>query len=94
MRIGTAGAGGGRMSASSNEKNSLAALVGSPLKSPRSATRDASCVGPGGGVDPADLDLVAVFAADANPEDQPPRRALGQGGDLAGDRHGVAQRQR
>jgi hypothetical protein len=44
-------------------------------------------------VDPADLALVAVLAAHAHTQRQPPRGKLGGGGELAGDQHGMAQRQ-
>jgi hypothetical protein len=45
------------------------------------------------GVQAADLDLVAILAADADPEDEPPRRRLGERGELARDEHRVAERQ-
>ena len=48
---------------------------------------------PGARVDTADLDLVAVLAADADAEDEPARRQLAEGRDGAGDRQRVTQRQ-
>ena len=48
---------------------------------------------PGGRVDAAGAQLGRVLAAQADAEDQPLRRELGERGDLPGDRDGMAQGQ-
>ena len=45
-------------------------------------------------LDPADLQLVRILAADPDAEDESPRRSLGDRGELTGNRNRVTQRSR
>ena len=69
-------------------------MNGSPAEHP--AQRDQRLVGAAAArlrIDAADLDLVAILAADADAEHQAPGRRFGERRELARNRHGMPQRE-
>ncbi len=89
--IGGGGAGAGSTRASSRSKNSPWKVVGAPVSSCAEHGEALLHASPARrGVDAADLDLVAVLAADAHAEDQATGRELAEVGQLAGDEDGMA----